>query len=386
MQCSRNARRIFLLAFVACALIAAKSALGADPLAKLAVTNIDEVDADYAFQGEYYGTLALVGGGPRMPFGLQVAAQGNGDYVAIEYPGGLPGLGWYGGEKAYLRGRREPDRLTLRGEGRRYDISENLAWYTDENGDKLTWLTKVDRRSRTLGEPAPGRAIVLYGGLKTDELANAHRTPDGLLKEGFRTKDAYQDYFLHVEFQNSYMPHARGQGRSNSGIYLQQRYEIQILDSFALDGLANECGSIYRYKAPEINMCLPPLAWQTYDIDFRSARFDVSGRKTQDAYVTVWHNGYAVQEIVDITRKTGAGRPETSELLPILFQRHSNPVHFRNIWLVVNSRANGQYDSGLPFNTYQQPGSSVFDNVQLPQRYGFYWTGKLTPPAPVAVP
>ncbi len=86
------------------------------------------------------------------------------------------------------------------------------------------------------------------------------------------------------------------------------------------------------------------------------------------------------------TCKTVAGRPETSELLPILFQRHANPVRFRNIWLVVNSRANGQYDSGLPFNTYQQPGSSVFDNVQLPQRYGFDWTGKLTPPAPVAVP
>ena len=83
---------------------------------------------------------------------------------------------------------------------------------SDENGDKLTWLTKVDRRSRTLGQPAPARAIVLFGGLKTDELANAHLTPDGLLKEGFRTKDAYQDYFLHVEFQNSYMPHRPGAG------------------------------------------------------------------------------------------------------------------------------------------------------------------------------
>ena len=77
-------------------------------------------------------------------------------------PAGLPGLGWYGGEKAYLRGRREPDRLTLRGEGRRYDIAENLAWYMDENGDKLTWLTKVDRRAARLGEPAPaGRSSSL---------------------------------------------------------------------------------------------------------------------------------------------------------------------------------------------------------------------------------
>ena len=75
------------------------------------------------------------------------------------------------------------------------------------------------------------------------------------------------------------------------------------------------------------------------------------------------------------------GGPKSPELLPILFQNHGTPVRFRNIWLVVNSRATGQYDSGLPFNTYQQPGSSVFDNVHLPQRHGFYWTGKLTPPS-----
>ncbi len=173
------------------------------------------------------------------------------------------------------------------------------------------------------------------------------------------------------------MPFARQQGRSNSGIYLQRSYEIQILDSFALEGLPNECGAIYRYRAPEINMCLPPLAWQTYDIDFKSARFDVSVRKTEDAYVTVWHNGYAVQEMVPIARKTGHGKPESPELLPIEFQNHGDPVRFRNIWLVVNSRQAGQYDSGLPFNTYQQPGSSVYGNVHLPQRHGFYWTGRL---------
>jgi Domain of Unknown Function (DUF1080) len=348
-------------------------------------TSIDDADADYAFQGEYYGTLGYVGGGPWQPFGLQVAAQGNGDYIAVEYPGGLPGLGWYGGasEKIYLRGRREPDRLTLRGEGKRYDIVDGTAWFVDQNGDKLTWLTKVNRQSRSLGAPPPPNAVVLFDGLKTDQLVNARVSPNGLLREGAATKDAWQDYFLHVEFQLSYMPFARQQGRSNSGIYLQRSYEIQILDSFALEGFPNECGAIYRYRAPEINMCLPPLAWQTYDIDFRSARFDVSGKKTEDAYVTVWHNGYAVQEQVPIARKTGHGKPESPELLPIEFQNHGDPVRFRNIWLVVNSRQAGQYDSHLPFNTYQQPGSSVYGNVHLPQRHGFYWTGRLTPSATV---
>src|SRR5580658_9612794 len=118
-------------------------------------TNIDDADADYAFQGEYYGTLGYVGAGPWQPFGLQVAARGNGDYIAVEYPGGLPGKGWYGGEKAYLRGRREPDRLTLRGDGRRYDVIDGIAWSVDQNGDKLTWLTKVNRQSRSLGAPPP---------------------------------------------------------------------------------------------------------------------------------------------------------------------------------------------------------------------------------------
>jgi Domain of Unknown Function (DUF1080) len=390
MRQSRLIRPLLLFAFGgALSLLCGHAALAASQIGKPHVaTNIDDADADYAFQGEYYGTLGYVGGGPWQPFGLQVVAIGDGDYIAVQYAGGLPGLGWYGGEKTYLRGRREPDRLTLRGDGRRYDVVDGIAWFVDENGDKLTWLTKVNRQSRSLGAPAPANAIVLFGGAKTDQLVNARVTPDGLLREGARTKDAWQDYFLHVEFQLSYMPFARQQGRSNSGVYLQRRYEIQILDSFASEGFPNECGSIYRYRAPEINMCLPPLSWQTYDIDFRSARFDVHGKKTEDAYVTVWHNGYAVQEQVPIARKTGHGEAETAELLPIEFQNHGDPVRFRNIWLVVNSRQAGQYDSGLPFNTYLQPGSSVYGNVHLPQRHGFYWTGRLTPTtaAPVVVP
>jgi hypothetical protein len=383
MRIPRLTRHLVLLALASAVLLTERTALEASqPRQHLAATNIDEADPDYAFQGEYYGTLGYVGGGPWQPFGLQVAALGNGDYIATEYSGGLPGLQWNGVDKAYLRGRREPDRLTLRGDGRRYDIVDGIAWFVDENGDKLTWLTKVNRQSRSLGAPPPPNAIVLFGGTKTDQLVNARLTSDGLLKEGASTKDAWQDYFLHVEFQLSYMPYARGQARSNSGIYLQKSYEIQILDSFSLEGLPNECGAIYRYRAPEINMCLPPLAWQTYDIDFRSARFDVSGKKTEDAYVTVWQNGYAVQEMVPISRKTGHGQPESPEPLPIEFQNHGNPVRFRNIWLVVNSRQVGQYDSGLPFNTYQQPGSSVYGNEHLPQRHGFYWTGRLTPPPP----
>src|SRR5205823_3099151 len=129
-------------------------------------------------------------------------------------------------------------------------------------------------------------------------------------------------------------PAARGQTRGNSGVYLQDRYEIQILDSFGLDGKANECGAVYTRTAPAVNMCFPPLSWQTYDIDFRAARFDRDGKKTGNAVVTVRHNSITVQDHVDIAGPTGHGKPETPDPGPISLQNHGNPVAFRNIWIL----------------------------------------------------
>ena len=131
------------------------------------------------------------------------------------------------------------------------------------------------------------------------------------------------------------MPSAAGQGRGNSGVYVQRRYEVQVLDSFGLDGVENECGALYRQKAPDVNMCLPPLSWQTYDIWFTAARFDAEGNKIANARITLLHNGVPVQNDYEITGKTGAGKPEGPEPFPILLQNHGNPVQYRNIWLVV---------------------------------------------------
>src|SRR5580704_5521785 len=137
-----------------------------------AITSLDEVDGDYPFQGEYYGTLARTGGGPWETIGLQVVARGAGDYIAREYPGGLPGLGYMGEPQTVLRGRREPDRLRIFGGNLAFIVADNLAWRIDENQEIHSWLQKVNRISPTLGMSPPTGAVVLFDGRNSESLVN----------------------------------------------------------------------------------------------------------------------------------------------------------------------------------------------------------------------
>ena len=200
-------------------------------------------------------------------------------------------------------------------------------------------LTKRQRVSPTMHAAPLRNALILFDGTSLDQFDGAKLTADGLLEVGAVTRVSVHDFRLHLEFRLPYMPYATGQGRGNSGVYIQQRYEVQVLDSFGLEGVANECGGLYRQQAPDVNMCLPPLVWQTYDIWFTAARFDDAGNKIANARITLVHNGVAVHNQREILAKTGAGKPEGPEWLPILLQNHNNSVRFRNIWIVLEPEA-----------------------------------------------
>jgi pectin methylesterase-like acyl-CoA thioesterase len=116
-------------------------------------------------------------------------------------------------------------------------------------------------------------------------------------------------------------------------MYLLDQYECQVLDSFGLAGLDNECGGIYKVARPNVNMCLPPLSWQTYDVDFTAAKFDKTGKKVSPAVTTIRHNGVVIHE--KLTLKVTAGGGQNDEKPGALYlQNHGDPVRFRNIWIV----------------------------------------------------
>jgi hypothetical protein len=178
------------------------------------------------------------------------------------------------------------------------------------------WVTLQDR-----GKPGwklvGGGAMEVHGGNIITE-----KTFDGHFK-------------LHVEFRVPYKPQAKGQERGNSGVYVQGRYEVQVLDSYGLQSKNNDCGAIYEVSAPLVNACKAPTVWQSYDIEFRAPKCE-NGKKVEPARMTVYQNGVKIQDDVKIpvdnTRAGMGGDPCTPG--PIMLQDHGNPVQFRNVWLV----------------------------------------------------
>jgi hypothetical protein len=320
----------FVLAFVSGALAQARQQ-NRPP----AITDPAKAGPDFELQGEYAGSVYMPGTGSQFA-GLQIVALGDGKFDAVAYRGGLPGNGWDRAAKKKLSGQVENGSLVLTGTEDRLLVANNWAVAVDSAGRELWRLVKVARTSPTMGLTPPSNAIVLFDGRSTDQFQpGAKVTSDGYLMAGVMTKMPVDAFHMHLEFRTPYMPTARDQARGNSGVYIQRRYEVQILDSFGLEGAFNEAGSLYRQTPPAQNMALPPLNWQTYDIWFSPPTFADDGKtKTTNAHITVLHNGIPVHWHREITAKTGGGQQEAPQPLPIQLQDHGNPVIYRNIWIV----------------------------------------------------
>lgn len=194
---------------------------------------------------------------------------------------------------------------------------------------------------KTDHEP-PSDAVVLFDGKDLSKWKGGEKweIKDGyaVVKGGdITTKDSFGDYQLHIEFATPEVVKGSGQGRGNSGVFLANRYEVQVLDSFDnktyFDG---QCGSLYKQTPPMVNACRKPGEWQSYDILFKAPRFD-GAKLVSPARVTVVHNGVVVQweaEFLGATahRAVAQYAPHPAEL-PIGLQDHGNPLRFRNIWV-----------------------------------------------------
>lgn len=245
-----------------------------------------------------------------------------------------------------LRGSEENGVVKFNADGFDLVLKDDKFTGKDKEGKEIS-LSKIERKSPTLGAKPPEGAKVLFDGKSLDgwKKADGSKSPWKLTEEGFmevvpktgntESVEQFQDAEYHIEFRTSFMPHGRGQVRANSGVYVMGTYETQVLDSFALEGEDNECGGIYKVGKPLVNMAYPPLSWQTYDITFRAPRFDEGGKKTENARITVKHNGVVIQDNLELPDATGGAKykGEPNHPAPLVLQEHSNPIQYRNIWV-----------------------------------------------------
>jgi hypothetical protein len=291
---------------------------------------------DYALQGEYASADA--------PVAAQVIARGRGVFELVVFEGGLPGAGWNADPPMRMTGARGGDGTV------RFQLDAGaLDAHLRQGSLRLLGLNgrsdgsgidvgRIERHSPTEAAVAPPGAVVVFAEA-TETSAGINATDGGVdargwLAAGAESDDSFGSALIHLEFQTPFMPNSFGQARGNSGVYLQGRYEVQVLDSFGLDPASNDSAGIYEVSVPLLNMSFPPLQWQTYDIEFEAAVFSADGRKTAPASVSVRHNGVLVQDRVAVPAPTGLGDSEAPTPGRLLLQNHLNPVYYRNVWVL----------------------------------------------------
>ncbi len=270
---------------------------------------------DFLIQGEYVGES----GGKKT--GVQASDIGGGRFLVATYQGGLPGAGW--------------------------DQSKIDSQVLDREAlkKKTASLKRIERVSKTMGLKAPEGAVIIFNGEKSDVIQGT--VDKGLMWPPSVTTRTFGSFDMHLEFRMPYKPATpiTNQDRGNSGVYIFDRYECQLLDTFAMDYNPEKHplplqsdkkqwgGCLYLFKVADLNMCYPPLQWQTYDIQFTAPVF-TDGKKTANARITLFHNGVKIHDNVELPKGTGMGgsRPEIASGI-INFQGHGNPVAFRNVWI-----------------------------------------------------
>lgn len=287
----------------------------------------------------------------------QVIPRGAGDYRIIL----LPEFDAKCEPLAAVDGRASGGVLRFDQEGWTGEAKQDrLAGSMPVEGKSVPFeMKRVVRPSPNLGAKPPEGAVVLFDGsgfdqwdvqakrhpspkivweLHDDYMRVAPIDPESLAGHSIVTKKAFKDFRLHLEFRLPLMADKTGQARANGGVTFEDAtwYELQILDSYGLAGLDNECGGIYKVAAPEVNMCRPPLLWQTYDVEFHAPRYDSSGKRTKAGRISVNHNGKQIHKDVELPDSQRAQERRKAAAVPagrIILHYHKNPIEYRNIWL-----------------------------------------------------
>ncbi len=317
----------------------------ATPSAELSGSGAEIARAD-KFVGEYVGEFKPADGKALAAAG-QIFAEGDGKYKVLLLPGQKlkDGIKFGDSHKVIqLHGKvkKGEDEVNIAGGGWSGTLSSDSISAKSEDG-KFE-LKYTVRKSPTLEAEPPKNATVLLPykpGEKTSLDAWKNKKwkilPDGSVqvnKGNNLTKESFGSANIHIEFYIPYEPKKRGQGRGNSGAYVQGRYEVQVLDSFGLKPGKGDCGAIYSVSVPPVNACLPPARWQTYDIEFHAPKIN-NGKVVKHAMMTVRQNGITIHKNVKLPRPTTAAKfGNIAPTGPLMLQDHGHPVRYRNIWLV----------------------------------------------------